>query len=430
MTNLNFEHHLGSLTHAALSQVSIISRVWGEGPSERYDELASNFRPTFARIKEGALIREQQHILPYEQLQWLKDIGFTRLRLPKAHGGFDATIPELFALLIELAEADSNLPQALRVHFGFTEDVLVSKDKAFSSVGLAELQMAKQWVVHGLKAGKSQLINSKRTYIEIVTEKFALKAKILHHRSLYADWVDVGVTDLKGESGSVVVRREDEGVEIVDDWNGFGQQLTASGTAYFHDVLVDEAEILPDDDRFKYSAAYYQLVQLAIITGLGRAATYDVSQAVAKRTRNYTHANAQFVKQDPQILQVVGQIRGAAYSAGAIVEKVAQSLQRAYLAAFQNNEQLEEEQNALAELESAQSQTVITDLILNASTILFDALGASATDKDLGLDRYWRNVRTLSSHNPRVFKNRIVGDFSVNGTLPPYQWRIGEVAKQ
>lgn len=130
MTNLNFEHHLGSLTHAALSQVSIISRVWGEGPSERYDELASNFRPTFARIKEGALIREQQHILPYEQLQWLKDIGFTRLRLPKAHGGFDATIPELFALLIELAEADSNLPQALRVHFGFTEDVLVSKDIA------------------------------------------------------------------------------------------------------------------------------------------------------------------------------------------------------------------------------------------------------------------------------------------------------------
>ena len=34
-------------------------------------------------------------------------------------------------MLIELAEADSNLPQALRVHFGFTEDVLVSKDKAF-----------------------------------------------------------------------------------------------------------------------------------------------------------------------------------------------------------------------------------------------------------------------------------------------------------
>ncbi|MDH2497528.1 acyl-CoA dehydrogenase family protein [Acinetobacter baumannii] len=431
MTNLNFEHHLGSLTHAALSQASIISRVWGEGPSERYDELASNFRPTFARIKEGALIREQQHILPYEQLQWLKDIGFTRLRLPKTHGGFDATIPELFALLIELAEADSNLPQALRVHFGFTEDVLVSKDKAFQQRWLNRIANG-ETVGSAWSEGGKESIDQFETHLYRDSEgKIRVKGKKYYTTgSLYADWVDVGVTDLKRESGSVVVRREDEGVEIVDDWNGFGQQLTASGTAYFHDVLVDEAEILPDDDRFKYSAAYYQLVQLAIITGLGRAATYDVSQGVAKRTRNYTHANAQFVKQDPQILQVVGQIRGAAYSAGAIVEKVAQSLQRAYLAAFQNNEQLEEEQNALAELESAQSQTVITDLILNTSTILFDALGASATDKDLGLDRYWRNVRTLASHNPRVFKNRIVGDFSVNGTLPPYQWRIGEVAKQ
>lgn len=57
----------------------------------------------------------------------------------KPDGGFDATIPELFALLIELAEADSNLPQALRVHFGFTEDVLVSKDKAFQQRWLSRI---------------------------------------------------------------------------------------------------------------------------------------------------------------------------------------------------------------------------------------------------------------------------------------------------
>ena len=368
--------------------------------------------------------------MPYEQLQWLKDIGFTRLRLPKTHGGFDATIPELFALLVELAEADSNLPQALRVHFGFTEDVLVSKDKAFQQRWLSRIANG-ETVGSAWSEGGKESIDQFETHLYRDSDgKIRVKGKNTTPQEPICRLGGCWGNRFKGESGSVVVRREDEGVEIVDDWNGFGQQLTASGTAYFHDVLVNEAEILPDDDRFKYSAAYYQLVQLAIITGLGRAATYDVSQAVAKRTRNYTHANSQFVKQDPQILQVVGQIRGAAYSAGAIVEKVAQSLQRAYLAAFQNNEQLEEEQNALAELESAQSQTVITDLILNTSTILFDALGASATDKDLGLDRYWRNVRTLSSHNPRVFKNRIVGDFSVNGTLPPYQWRIGEVAKQ
>ena len=430
MTNLNFEQHLGSLSHYPRNDVSQISRLWGEGPSSRYDELAAHFRPTFARIKEGALIREQQRILPYEQLRWLKDVGFTRLRLPKIYGGFEATIPELFALLIELAEADSNLPQALRVHFGFTEDILVSKDKAFQQRWLKRIAQG-ETVGSAWSEGGKEAIDQFQTHLyQDDQDNIRVKGqKYYTTGSLYADWIDVGVTDLNGESGSVVVRRDAEGVEIVDDWNGFGQQLTASGTAYFHDVLIDKAEILPDEGRFKYSTAYYQLVQLAIIVGLGRAATYEVSQAVAKRTRNYTHANSQFVKQDPQILQVVGQIRGAAYSAGAIIEKVAQSLQRAYLAALQSNEQIEADQNAIAELESAQSQTVITNLILNASTILFDALGASASDKTFGLDRFWRNVRTLSSHNPRVFKDRIVGDFSVNGTLPPYQWRIGDVVE-
>lgn len=247
--------------------------------------------------------------------------------------------------------------------------------------------------------------------------------------SLFADWIEVGISDLQGESASVLVSRYAAGVSVVDDWNGFGQQLTASGTAFFNDVLVEAREILPDDVQFKYSAAFYQLVQLAIITGVGRAATRHVSQTVKSRTRNYSHANSQFIKNDPQILQIIGQIRSAAYTAGVLVEKVAQSLQRTYLAALGDDLYHEQQQNVLAELESAQAQSVITSLLLNASTILFDALGASATDKRLGFDRYWRNIRTLSSHNPRVFKERIIGDFSVNGTLPPYQWRIGDVSK-
>ncbi|KWT64219.1 Acyl-CoA dehydrogenase [Hyphomicrobium sulfonivorans] len=79
----------------------------------------------------------------------------------------------------------------------------------------------------------------------------------------------------------------------------------------------------------------------------------------------------------------------------------------------------------IAELEISQALSVISTLILDATTIAFDALGASATLKDLALDRFWRNARTLTSHNPRVFKERVIGDYAVNDTLPPYQWRIG-----
>jgi alkylation response protein AidB-like acyl-CoA dehydrogenase len=66
----------------------------------------------------------------------------------------------------------------------------------------------------------------------------------------------------------------------------------------------------------------------------------------------------------------------------------------------------------------AQAQTVVTDAVLDATTLVFDALGSSGTFRSLGLDRHWRNARTLASHNPRVHKRRIVGDLLVNGASP------------
>lgn len=57
---------------------------------------------------------------------------------------------------------------------------------------------------------------------------------------------------------------------------------------------------------------------------------------------------------------------------------------------------------ALANIEVSQTVTVVTDLVLDATTRLFDALGASAAKREHGLDRHWRSARTLASHNPRV----------------------------
>ncbi len=145
---------------------------------------------------------------------------------------------------------------------------------------------------------------------------------------------------------------------------------------------------------------------------------------MADRKRTYSHAAAPLASQDPQILQVIGRVRSAAYAAGAIVLKASEALARVYqdvVAGRDTRPAL-----AMAELESAQSQTVVSTLILDAATILFDALGASATLKTQALDRHWRNARTLTSHNPRIFKERIVGDFAVNGTEPPQRWRVGE----
>ena len=86
------------------------------------EQLAARFRPIFSRIAEGALERERTLALPHEQIVWLKEAGFGAVRVPVEYGGAGATLAQLVQLLIELAEADSSLPQALRGPFAFVED--------------------------------------------------------------------------------------------------------------------------------------------------------------------------------------------------------------------------------------------------------------------------------------------------------------------
>lgn len=405
--------------------MSQIDLAWGAGPSARYETLAERFRPIFARIAERAVERELTRELAFEPIKWLREAGFGAVRLPEEAGGLGASLPELANLLIELSEADSNVTQALRVHFGLTEDVLNSRDEArrarwFSRIAAGEYA-GSAWT----EAGNASLQAFGTRLTETNGTLRLNGAKYYTTGSLYASWIDVGATGPQGEELSVFVRTDAPGVSIVDDWDGFGQILSVSGTTTFTDVPVAPEEVVLDTERFRYGAAFYQLYHLATIAGIGRAITRDVARAVAARNRTYTHANGPRSAQDPQVLAVVGRARGAAYSAAAIALQAAGSLQRAFDAHFAGDEAAEERANAIAELETAQAQTVVTNLILDASTTLFDALGASATRKPLGLDRHWRNVRTLSSHNPRIYKDRIVGDFAVNGTLPPYQWRIG-----
>jgi alkylation response protein AidB-like acyl-CoA dehydrogenase len=117
-----------------------IEQAWGAGPSARYEDLAKRFRHIFAHIRETAVTRDIDRSLPHEEIGWLRAAKFTKLRVPTDEGGLGATLPELFNLLIELSAADPNVTNALRSHFGFTEDILVSPFPAYRQTWLKRLR--------------------------------------------------------------------------------------------------------------------------------------------------------------------------------------------------------------------------------------------------------------------------------------------------
>jgi alkylation response protein AidB-like acyl-CoA dehydrogenase len=391
-----------------------------------YELLASRFRPLFARIAEGALERERTRTLPREPIRWLKEAGFGAVRVPVSHGGAGASLPQLFQLLVELAEADSNIPQALRGHFAFVEDKLNAppspqRDRWFERFVAGET-VGNAWTEVG-----DVVIGDIATKVTPQEGQWLVNGRKFYSTgSIFADWIDLlARRSDNGVDVIAAVRTQQPGVTLLDDWDGFGQRTTGSGTTILENAAVDPEEVIEFSSRFKYQTAFYQLFHLATLAGIARAAERDVARAVAERKRIFSTGNAPLVRNDVQIQQVVGQISAQAYAAAAVAVRAAEPAQRAYEARFSGDQAVEKAANIAAEIESAQGQIVLADLVLRATSDLFNALSASAASEKHGLDRHWRNARTVLSHNPLVYKARIVGDWRINGTEPPYVWLIG-----
>ena len=396
-----------------------------------YETLAERFRPIFARIQADALEREQSRSLPFEQVKWLKEAGFGAVRIPVEFGGAGASLPQLLQLLIELAEADSNLPQALRGHFAFVEDRLNAHASSPQDVWFKRFVdgdlVGNAWTEIGaVKLGQviTRLSRQGEQWVANGTKYYSTG-------SIFADWIDLyAQRDDNGADVIAAVNVHQPGVKQSDDWDGFGQRTTGSGTSVFENAVVEAENLIDFSTRFKYQTAFYQLVLLAVQTGAGRAAIQDFSEHVRQRTRVFSTGNASEVSQDVQVQQVIGKASAQVYAAEATTLRAASASQRAYERRFGQDTEAEHTANILAELESAQAQVVVADLTLRATSDLFNALGASATSTGKALDRHWRNARTAASHNPLIYKERIIGDWEINGAEPPYVWQIGGGSKQ
>lgn len=412
-------------------------------------DVVAPFRPIFARIAEGAVARDADRELPYAQIRELAAAGFGALRVPIAEGGSGASLAELFAALTELAAADSNITQALRGHFAFIEDRLVSADARSREIWLrravdGEL-IGNAWSeISGERGVPNTVLRRTEAGLVLDGEKFYTTG------SIFARWSDVYARE-EGTDRALIVAVDalQDGVSIVNDWDGFGQRTTGSGTATYTAARVQPEDVIDFGDRFGYQTAFYQAFHLATLGGIARAATTEAATAVRDRSRSYSHGNAARASEDPQLQQVIGQASAEAYAVEAITDRVARALDRAAAATLDvhataaelavgdadpgelaSAEALLTRAVADAEHESAAGQVAAVALALSATTRVFDALGASAIREGAGLDRHWRNARAVSSHNPWVYKAKLVGRREVTGEIADGAWSVGTASPE
>jgi alkylation response protein AidB-like acyl-CoA dehydrogenase len=377
-----------------------------------------------ARIAEGASERERDRIPPYEQIQWIRDAGLGRLRIPVKEGGAGASLRELFKVVIDLATADSNVAHILRAHFWFVEEQLQSSHADSRQRWLALINQGKIFgnatsEQSGLQVGlffeTTLTPNANGVGYRLNGQKFYSTG------SLYSDWVQIFASTPQGTIAGATIPVEREGLTIKDDWDGFGQRLTGTGTTILDNVYAEPGEVADYGSPFalppSYQFAFLQLYLQALTAGILRGVQEDAVALVRRRRRSFSHAQAERPTEDHQLFQVVGEIAADAFAAEAIVLAAADRIQSAANSVAAGLPDAERARDA--QIAAAEAKVAIDRFSYQTASRLFDVGGASATQAIYNLDRHWRNARTTSTHNPTFLKASAVGNFLVNGSPPP-----------
>lgn len=367
-------------------------------------------------LRATAVQRDLTRQAPIREVRNLVAAGLGAAQIPTEFGGSGLDVPALLQVLVEVASADPNVTQLMRGHFAFVEDLLH-----------AEQQRRERWfplLVSGALVGNAMAERASATE-EAMTKIDSAEGpltvtgeKVYTTGSALADWIDVSARCPNGRDYFVTVDVRAEGVKVIDDWDGFGQRTTATGTVLLKDVLVDTADLVPADSRFAYQGAFYQAILLATQAGILVNVADDLTREIQNRDRTYSHGNGASIRADPQVLQIVGELHSAAVAARALVERAGDFLQNARESAA------DEHANLRAEIEVASAQVALQGLLFQATSLFLNPLGASALATSKGLDRHWRNARAVASHNPIFYRARGIGDYFVNGTSPVTGWGL------
>ena len=357
---------------------------------------------------------------PFYAIQLIKQSRLGALQLPIELGGSEVSIRDLFRVVVSLAEADPDVAHILRAHYGYVEQYLYeTTNEERRNTWLAR-------VAEGAIIGNAFTEISSRNVGNLVFETtlspdgdgYRLNGtKYFSTGTLYSDYVVVMASTPDGLPITAIVPTDREGVVIEDDWDGIGQRLTGSGTTRFHNVFVNKDEVVEiRSDKTPFNS-FPQLYLHAVVVGILRNIVTDAMALVKGRSRTFSFAAAATPSEDPQLLQVIGQISSIAYTAEATLLATADALDIAVNSAV--NGIIDYSLSHNASLRTSQAKVIIDELALKSASLLFEVGGASATKQSAHLDRHWRNIRTLASHNPTVYKARVIGDYVVNGTQLP-----------
>jgi alkylation response protein AidB-like acyl-CoA dehydrogenase len=385
------------------------------------DEWLARAREVRQVLAVDAAARDNAGATPYAEIALLRDAGLVTLLGPAEHGGGGQEWPLAYRVVREVAAGDGSIGQLLGYHYlWFWAARLVGTPEQVSAVEADATRY--RWFFGGAVNPRDADVVIREDGDEIVyngRKSFSTGSKVS----------DVTVLEgvLEGTDTHVfaIVPSEQAGIVFHDDWDNIGQRLTESGSVTISEVRVPWGAAAGFVDRVFQPRVYntlnvptIQLVFVSFYLGIARGALETAAEYTRTQTRAWLHGGFERAVDEPYQLDLYGDLAAKLWAVEALADQVAQEGLAIHRAAADVTEQ----QRGEHEVRVAAVKARATDVALEVTSRVLEGTGARSTTKALGFDRFWRNVRTHTLHDPVSYKRREVGAYLLKDELPEPTW--------
>jgi SfnB family sulfur acquisition oxidoreductase len=372
------------------------------------------------QFKQHSAVRDRERRLPHLELEQFSRSGLWGISVPKTFGGAGVSSVTLAEVIRLISAADGSLGQIPQNHFYALEVLRVNGSPEQQKRLYAEV-LAGQRFGNALAELGTKTAHDRTTRLSRDGKGWRINGRKFYSTgALYAQRIPTSVIDEDGVQQLAFVPANGTGLSVIDDWSGFGQRTTGSGSVVFDNVYVDADDVVPFQTAFERPTTVGPLAQIlhaAIDTGIARAAYEDALHFVRTRTRPWIDSGIEKAVDDPLTLHSFGKLAIRLHAAEALLERAGEYLDRAQAETTANN-------LAEASIAVAEARAISTDISLAASSTLFELAGSQATLAEHGLDRHWRNARVHTLHDPVRWKYHAIGNFYLNDVNPPRRGTI------
>jgi alkylation response protein AidB-like acyl-CoA dehydrogenase len=369
-----------------------------------------------ADFRRSAAERDLAAGTPKHERDQIRASGLLQLLIPRAQGGLQSPWPVFLRAVREIASADASLAHLFAYHhLGVLTPHLIGTPA-----------QRERWyaltVRDNLFWGNSlNPLDPRTTLTRSDDGSFRLDGeKSFCTGASDSDLLLVSAT-LPNEPRLqvMVLPTRRAGITVNDDWDNMGQRQTDSGSVSFRGVRVAEDELLgPPGSGGSVFATLRPCITQSILSnifgGVAQGAFEEARAYALGLERPFASSTAQRHTDDPYILERFGQMSVQIQSAVCLLDRAADVLEEAW----QCQEALAVEQRGYCAVSVAAAKVAAARCALDVTSAVFEVMGARATSARHRFDRFWRNVRTLTLHDPLDYKVREVGDWALNGRFP------------